>query len=144
MHPINVPDLSSESPLTISGRYSGKFPEVVKARGIIADMTCYEMDLKVHKAKAIPLDKVSYHHFISLIFEFYGVILCQLTLPLGLLELDKPVAYFVEYCLRGVCLFLLPVARMTLVCPCFVLLERRPTEKVCAWYYICNISKTLF
>lgn len=58
VHPINFPDLSSDSPLTISGRYSGKFPEVIKARGIIADMTCYETDLKVHKAKAIPLEKI--------------------------------------------------------------------------------------
>ncbi|XP_021756688.1 inter alpha-trypsin inhibitor, heavy chain 4-like [Chenopodium quinoa] len=58
VHPINVPDLSSQSPLTISGRYSGKFPEVFKARGIIADMTCYELNLKVYKSKAIPLDKI--------------------------------------------------------------------------------------
>ncbi|KAL2939803.1 Inter-alpha-trypsin inhibitor heavy chain H4, partial [Bienertia sinuspersici] len=55
---MNVPDLSSESPLTISGRYSGNFPEVLKARGLLADMTSYEMDLKVRRAKAIPLDKI--------------------------------------------------------------------------------------
>lgn len=58
VHPINVPDLSLESPLTISGRYSGNFPEVLKARGIIAGMTSYELELKVHKSKAFPLEKI--------------------------------------------------------------------------------------
>ncbi|CAO2823146.1 unnamed protein product [Amaranthus hypochondriacus] len=58
VQPMNVPDLSSESPLIISGRYKGNFPDVLKARGIIADMTSYEMELKVYKAKAIPLEKI--------------------------------------------------------------------------------------
>lgn len=60
---MNVPDLSSESPLIISGRYKGNFPDVLKARGIIADMTSYEMELKVYKAKAIPLEKVRGQNF---------------------------------------------------------------------------------
>lgn len=58
IHPTPVPDLSSESPLTISGRYNGNFPDVLKARGIVADMKHHEMDLKVRKAKGIPLERM--------------------------------------------------------------------------------------
>lgn len=53
-----IPDLSSESPLTISGRYSGNFPKILKARGIVAGMTDCEVDLKVRKAKEIPLERI--------------------------------------------------------------------------------------
>lgn len=66
VNPKCVPDLSSESPLTISGRYSGNFPEVLKARGIIAGMSNFEMDLKVHKVKEIPLERILAMEQISL------------------------------------------------------------------------------
>ncbi|XP_074280794.1 uncharacterized protein LOC141605796 isoform X2 [Silene latifolia] len=58
IYPTSVPDLSSEGPLIISGRYKGDFPEVVKVSGIVADMTSYEVDLKVTKAKGIPLERI--------------------------------------------------------------------------------------
>ncbi|KAL5995128.1 hypothetical protein ACLOJK_025186 [Asimina triloba] len=53
-----IPDLSSECPLILSGRYNGEFPESLKARGVLADMTSKEIGLKVQKVKDIPLDKV--------------------------------------------------------------------------------------
>ncbi|KAK9697316.1 hypothetical protein RND81_08G029600 [Saponaria officinalis] len=58
IYPACIPDLSSESPLIISGRYRGDFPEVVKVTGIIADMTRHEVDLKVDMAKGIPLERI--------------------------------------------------------------------------------------
>ncbi|KAL9224198.1 hypothetical protein vseg_000260 [Gypsophila vaccaria] len=58
IYPTSVPDLSSESPLLISGRYRGTFPEVVKVTGVIADMTRHEVDLKVNNAKGIPLERI--------------------------------------------------------------------------------------
>lgn len=58
VHPTCVPDLSSERPLLISGRYKGDFPEVVKVTGIVAGMTKHEVELKVNKAKGIPLERI--------------------------------------------------------------------------------------
>ena len=88
VQPMNVPDLSSEIPLIISGRYNGNFPDVLKARGIIADMTSYEMDLKVYNAKAIPLEKVRRQNFHALpesgqrlVFVQYAEILLFIVAP---------------------------------------------------------------
>lgn len=58
MYPFRIPDLSSECPLTVFGRYSGHFPDQLKVRGIIADLSTCVIDVKIHKAKNIPLDKV--------------------------------------------------------------------------------------
>ncbi|GMH23308.1 hypothetical protein Nepgr_025151 [Nepenthes gracilis] len=58
VYPIHIPDLSSESPMVISGRYRGRFPEVLKASGIAADMTSFTIELKVQKAKDTSLDRV--------------------------------------------------------------------------------------
>ncbi|KAI7991430.1 hypothetical protein LOK49_LG12G02203 [Camellia lanceoleosa] len=58
VYPSRIPDLLSESPLIVSGRYKGDFPETLKARGILADMSNFVVDLKVQKAKDIPIDKV--------------------------------------------------------------------------------------
>ncbi|KAI7987713.1 hypothetical protein LOK49_LG13G00310 [Camellia lanceoleosa] len=57
VYPSRIPDLLSESPLIVSGRYKGDFPETLKARGILADMSNFVVDLKVQKAKDIPIDK---------------------------------------------------------------------------------------
>lgn len=57
VYPTRVPDLSSESPLIISGRYSGKFPEVLKARGKLADLTNYEMEMKVREVEGFPIER---------------------------------------------------------------------------------------
>ncbi|MCE3051160.1 hypothetical protein HAX54_049015 [Datura stramonium] len=56
--PSPVPDLSSEGPLVLSGRYRGVFPETLKAKGVLADMNSFSLDLKAVQAKDIPLDKV--------------------------------------------------------------------------------------
>ncbi|KAK4355745.1 hypothetical protein RND71_024716 [Anisodus tanguticus] len=56
--PAPVPDLSSEGPLVLSGRYRGVFPETLKAKGVLADLSNFSLDLKAVQAKDIPLDKV--------------------------------------------------------------------------------------
>lgn len=58
VYPSRIPDLLSESPLIISGRYQGDFPSTLKTKGILADMSNFSIDLKVQEAKDIPLDKV--------------------------------------------------------------------------------------
>lgn len=54
-----VPDLSSKGPLVLSGRYRGVFPETFKAKGVLADLSSFSLDLKAIQAKDIPLDKVN-------------------------------------------------------------------------------------
>ncbi|GAB4853701.1 hypothetical protein Ancab_017893 [Ancistrocladus abbreviatus] len=58
VYPYHIPDLSSESPLIISGRYQGNFPEVIKASAILADMKSSVIELKVQNANIISLDRV--------------------------------------------------------------------------------------
>ncbi|GMI97852.1 hypothetical protein like AT1G19110 [Hibiscus trionum] len=53
-----IPDLSSESPLIICGRYRGSSPDALKVKGILGDSSSFTVDLKIEKAKDIPLDKV--------------------------------------------------------------------------------------
>ncbi|KAK4854618.1 hypothetical protein QYF36_026815 [Acer negundo] len=58
MHPSRIPDLSSESPLTVSGRYQGRFPDTLKAKGVSRDLSSVVIELKTQNAKDIPLDRV--------------------------------------------------------------------------------------
>lgn len=58
MYPSTIPDLCSERPLMICGRYKGGFPDKLKATGILPDMTNFTIDIQVQRAKEIPLDKV--------------------------------------------------------------------------------------
>lgn len=58
VYPSVVPDLCSEGPLIIFGQYKGGFPDTLKAKGILADMSNFTIDLKVQRPKDIPLDKV--------------------------------------------------------------------------------------
>ncbi|XP_042508182.1 inter alpha-trypsin inhibitor, heavy chain 4-like [Macadamia integrifolia] len=58
VYPFHIPDLSSGSPLIVSGRYQGNFPDSLKAKGMLGDMNNFVIDLKVQKGKDIPLDKV--------------------------------------------------------------------------------------
>ncbi|KAG8099381.1 hypothetical protein GUJ93_ZPchr0013g35406 [Zizania palustris] len=53
-----IPDISAKCPLCISGKYQGKFPETVTAKGYLADMKEISIELKVQHIKDIPLDKV--------------------------------------------------------------------------------------
>ncbi|OIT21774.1 PREDICTED: uncharacterized protein LOC109218469 isoform X2 [Nicotiana attenuata] len=65
--PTSTPDLSSEGPLVLSGRYRGVFPEMLKAKGVLADLSNFSVDLKVVQAKDIPLDKVLARQQVELI-----------------------------------------------------------------------------
>ncbi|MFS7974618.1 putative von Willebrand factor, type A, von Willebrand factor A-like domain superfamily [Helianthus anomalus] len=57
LYPFRIPDLFG-SPLVVSGRYHGNFPDIVTARGIRDDLSTCVIDVKVRKAKGIPLDRV--------------------------------------------------------------------------------------
>lgn len=72
--PTHIPDLSSGSPLIISGRYNGTFPELVKVTGTLADRTSFAVDLKVKREKDMKLTNVisrtlrlHYHLFLILL-----------------------------------------------------------------------------
>ncbi|KAM3747127.1 hypothetical protein ACB098_05G013000 [Castanea mollissima] len=58
LFPSHIPDLSSESPMIVSGRYDGGFPDKVKISGTLADMSNFEIELKVQRAKDVPLERV--------------------------------------------------------------------------------------
>ena len=58
MYPSRIPDLMCEIPLIVSGRYRGALPDTLTATGILADTSNFVVELKVHKANDIPLDKV--------------------------------------------------------------------------------------
>ncbi|XP_047169281.1 uncharacterized protein LOC124837865 [Vigna umbellata] len=58
LFPSHIQDISSGSPLILSGRYSGTFPELVKVSGTLADMTNFVVDLKVKREKDIQLSNV--------------------------------------------------------------------------------------
>ncbi|CAN6300590.1 unnamed protein product [Urochloa humidicola] len=53
-----VPDISAKYPLCVSGRYHGKLPETLIAKGQLADMSEISIELRVQHLKDIPLDKV--------------------------------------------------------------------------------------
>ncbi|KAK9066149.1 hypothetical protein SSX86_013470 [Deinandra increscens subsp. villosa] len=57
LYPFRIPDLFG-SPLVVSGRYNGNFPDIVVARGFMADQSTRVIDVKVRKSEGIPLDKV--------------------------------------------------------------------------------------
>ncbi|KAI3711511.1 hypothetical protein L1987_70049 [Smallanthus sonchifolius] len=58
VYPSVILDLCSEGPLIVFGHYRGGFPDTLKVTGILADMSNFTIDLKVQRAKEIPLDKV--------------------------------------------------------------------------------------
>ncbi|OIW18758.1 hypothetical protein TanjilG_13510 [Lupinus angustifolius] len=59
VYPSHIPDLSSEGPLVLSGRYKGSFPESLKVKGVLADFSNFTIDMKIQKAKDMPLQRVS-------------------------------------------------------------------------------------
>ncbi|XP_027067154.1 uncharacterized protein [Coffea arabica] len=67
VYPSRIPDLSSVSPLIVSGRYQGTFPDALAVSGIFADISNFSADLKVHHAKDIPLHKVQAKQEIELL-----------------------------------------------------------------------------
>ncbi|KAI3803326.1 hypothetical protein L1987_31476 [Smallanthus sonchifolius] len=58
LYPSRIPDLLSGSPLIVSGRYQGKFPDFVKARGLLADLSTYVIDIKVRQITDIQFDRI--------------------------------------------------------------------------------------
>ncbi|XP_057420076.1 uncharacterized protein LOC130714201 isoform X2 [Lotus japonicus] len=58
VYPSHIPDLSTEGPLILSGRYKGNFPETVKVKGIMADFSDFVIDMKIQTAKDIPVQRV--------------------------------------------------------------------------------------
>ena len=58
MYPSRIPDLSAGCPVIVSGRYSGKFPDTLKASGTLSDLSRFVVDVKAQNAKDIPLDRV--------------------------------------------------------------------------------------
>ncbi|CAJ2663365.1 unnamed protein product [Trifolium pratense] len=67
LFPSHIPDLSFGSPLIISGRYNGTFPELVKVTGTFADMTSFVVDLKVKREKDMQLTNVFSMRHIDLV-----------------------------------------------------------------------------
>ncbi|CAN1169116.1 Inter-alpha-trypsin inhibitor heavy chain H3 [Linum perenne] len=55
--PCSVPDLTAGTPLMVSGRCDGVFPDLVKVTGTWADMTNFTMEIKVERTKDLPLDR---------------------------------------------------------------------------------------
>ncbi|GJT21477.1 inter-alpha-trypsin inhibitor heavy chain-related protein [Tanacetum coccineum] len=58
IYPLTIPDLCSERALMVCGRYKGDFPNILKLRGIRADMTNSTIDIDVQQANDIPLIKI--------------------------------------------------------------------------------------
>ncbi|XP_061362509.1 uncharacterized protein LOC133306238 [Gastrolobium bilobum] len=59
VYPSHIPDLSSDGPLILCGRYKGNFPRVLKVRGTLADFSNFVIDMKIEEAKGLPIEKVS-------------------------------------------------------------------------------------
>uniref|UniRef100_A0A0E0GP04 VWFA domain-containing protein n=1 Tax=Oryza nivara TaxID=4536 RepID=A0A0E0GP04_ORYNI len=53
-----IQDISAKCPLCVSGRYQGKLPETLTAKGYLADMSEISIELRVQHVKDISLDKV--------------------------------------------------------------------------------------
>ncbi|KAJ7963305.1 putative Inter-alpha-trypsin inhibitor heavy chain-related [Quillaja saponaria] len=58
LFPNHIPDVSSGTPLIVSGRYDGRFPDSIKVHGTLADLSNFVIDLKVQKEKDLPLHRV--------------------------------------------------------------------------------------
>nr|KYP50475.1 Inter-alpha-trypsin inhibitor heavy chain H3 [Cajanus cajan] len=67
LFPTHIQDLSFGSPLILSGRYSGTFPQSVKVTGTLADMTNFVVDLKMKREKDIQLSNVLSKRHIDLV-----------------------------------------------------------------------------
>ncbi|GJR79419.1 putative von Willebrand factor A-like domain superfamily protein [Tanacetum coccineum] len=67
IYPFRLPDLLSRSPLIVSGRFIGKFPDIVKARGFLADSSARVIDVRVMKANDVSLEMVCARREIDLL-----------------------------------------------------------------------------
>ncbi|KAL2630894.1 hypothetical protein R1flu_015580 [Riccia fluitans] len=58
IYPYPIPDLFCNSPLVVSGRFPGKFPNSIKIVGLLPNRSQWELEVQTKKAEQIPLDKV--------------------------------------------------------------------------------------
>ncbi|KAE9608173.1 putative von Willebrand factor, type A [Lupinus albus] len=58
VYPSRIVELSSDVPLTLSGRYKGHFPEILKVQGVLSDFSSFVMDMKIQEAKDIPVERI--------------------------------------------------------------------------------------
>uniref|UniRef100_A0A3Q7FW48 VWFA domain-containing protein n=1 Tax=Solanum lycopersicum TaxID=4081 RepID=A0A3Q7FW48_SOLLC len=58
LYPCYLPDLLSSRPLIVSGRFIGTCPGSVKVSGTLADLSSFVVNVKVQKAKDLPLERV--------------------------------------------------------------------------------------
>ncbi|KAJ4755351.1 inter-alpha-trypsin inhibitor heavy chain-like protein [Rhynchospora pubera] len=58
VYPQSIPDISAGCITCMFGRYKGKLPTSVKAKGCLADLSAIELDLKVEHVKDMQLEKV--------------------------------------------------------------------------------------
>ncbi|KAK7354585.1 hypothetical protein VNO80_20050 [Phaseolus coccineus] len=56
--PFHIPDLSSDGPLILSGRYNGSFPKDLEIKGVLADFSNFVIDMKIQEAKDIPIQRI--------------------------------------------------------------------------------------
>ncbi|KAJ4834720.1 hypothetical protein Tsubulata_007676 [Turnera subulata] len=67
VYPSLIPDLSSEIPWIISGRYKGNFNDTPKVKGVLGDLSNFVIDLKIQEAKDTPLNQISAKQQIDLL-----------------------------------------------------------------------------
>lgn len=58
LFPSQIPDLSFGSPLVVSGRYKGDFPDIIEVKGLSAEMSTFVTELKVQNAKDVSFDRI--------------------------------------------------------------------------------------
>ncbi|KAH1232304.1 Inter-alpha-trypsin inhibitor heavy chain H1 [Glycine max] len=56
--PSHIPDLSSDGPLLLCGRYKGSFPKDLEIKGVLPDFSNFVIDLKIQEAKGIPVQRI--------------------------------------------------------------------------------------
>ncbi|XP_027901760.1 uncharacterized protein LOC114162163 isoform X2 [Vigna unguiculata] len=56
--PFHIPDLSSDGPLILSGRFNGSFPKDLEIKGLLADFSNFVIDMKIEEANDIPVQRI--------------------------------------------------------------------------------------
>ncbi|XP_051131329.1 uncharacterized protein LOC127251609 [Andrographis paniculata] len=67
VYPSQIPDVSSESPLIVSGRYSGTFPKTIRVSGILPDESNFTLGLDVEDNEEVQIGKIIAKHQIELL-----------------------------------------------------------------------------
>jgi len=84
--PFHIPDLSSDGPLILSGRYNGSFPKDLEIKGLLADFSNFVIDMKIQEAKDIPVQRVMLFALPYSQFRFICLVFSPLKLYLKFLE----------------------------------------------------------